>query len=92
MQPIIILIMKEIFKNKAVKYLVFTFALIVLTGIIYFGFRESWESIFTFQSQKTGKYEQVSSVQRLSEEGNGKNAEKGDIKPIPVYGNWRNLR
>jgi len=83
--------MKEIFKNKPVRNSVFTFAFIVLAGIIYFGFRESRGSVVTFQSQKTGKYEPASSVQGLSEEGTGKNAVKGDAKPMPVYGNWRNF-
>jgi ligand-binding sensor domain-containing protein len=83
--------MKEIFKNKHVKYSVFTFTLIVLAGIIYIGFRESKGSVVTFESQKSGKGLPVSSIQEPSEERTGKNAVKGEAKPMPVYGNWRNF-
>jgi ligand-binding sensor domain-containing protein len=83
--------MKEIPKNKPVKYSVIVFAAIVLSVIIYFGFRGSMRSIFTFQSQKAGKDVSVSPVQGPSGDVIVKEVVKDDAKPMPVYGNWHNF-
>jgi ligand-binding sensor domain-containing protein len=85
--------MKRIFNNKPVKYSVIVIAVlaIALAGITYLGSQVNKGGVISDRPQRISKNTSVYADQGLSGDDKGSNVLKGETKPMPVYGNWRNF-